>query len=167
MESAARRGSIPIFKYLLRRGFHINATGTNGSALAAASFPGEKDLEDERAEMVLFLISRGADVDGIGSMKGCWSCTPLQGSLINGRPDLAKALIQAGADPNLCGNTKIACSQVAPIKLASLVGDVSTVQLLLRAGADPNTTFAKDHSIHHRQSLGHLSCPLFASVEAL
>lgn len=80
------------------------------------------------ASGVAELVAAGADVNRTG-LKG-W--TPLFGAA-GGSPELAIALLEAGADPNIPS-----ASGTAPIHLAVRQRQVETVAALLAHGADPD-----------------------------
>ena len=70
------------------------------------------------------LLSRGAST-AIGS--------PLVQAVVSGEVDVARMLIDHGANPNQTG-----ALGVTPLSGAIMMGDYPAVKLLLKAGADPN-----------------------------
>lgn len=63
--------------------------------------------------------------------------TPLCAAIRFGDVDAVRALLLAGADPNLPGSER-----QPPLALASLRRPAEMIEILLQAGADPNTKFA-------------------------
>jgi ankyrin repeat protein len=125
---AVRLGYEEIASYLREKG--ASEAGTEGNPLhrlyvAATS----GDLEELRAA-----LAAGADVNGFVERRGT-SYTSLMRAARAGRCDVIQALLQAGADPNLCGRENFG-TNVTPLMLAARQGHTSAVGLLLQAGAN-------------------------------
>ena len=167
---AAREGDLDSARLLVEAGASLNhATPDYGSALSVAAAGGHESL-------ALFLLQKGADpnvTDG-------WGFTPLhyalwEGITVIGRsreriptdrdwlrpnlPELARALLERGANPNArvgkgfppfdyapfartIGNSMPQVRQpgATPFLLAAASSDASLMRLLLRHGADPRLT---------------------------
>jgi ankyrin repeat protein len=96
----------------------------NQKLLNAASCGGEKCLEDAKEA-----ISQGANVN----VKNDWGLTPLSWAIYNGNVDMAKLLIEKGANVNARSSS--------PLSHAATKGNVDMVKLLIESGANVN---AKD-----------------------
>jgi ankyrin repeat protein len=81
-------------------------------------------------------IARGADVNAPDQGINGW--TPLMHAIHKGQPAAAKALVEAGADPN-----RSARNGGTPLLMASGYGYAPIVRELLRHGADPRIPNAK------------------------
>jgi hypothetical protein len=84
---AAWRGNMEAVKWLLERGARINAPHRQWSALHYAVFAGHAELAD-------YLLAQGADIDA-QSTNGS---TVVMMAIYEGRDDLARKLIEKGAD---------------------------------------------------------------------
>ncbi len=84
------------------------------------------DIETVRAA-----LAAGQDIDAFAPD----GFTLLALAVFFRHPDLAKTLIEAGADPNLRANN---AQKVGPLHAAVARGDVVTLEKLLLAGGDPN-----------------------------
>lgn len=84
---AAWRGNLEAVKWLLERGARINAPSRQWSALHYAVFAGHIEVAD-------YLIAQGADIDA-QSTNGS---TVVMMAIYEGREDLARKLIEKGAD---------------------------------------------------------------------
>lgn len=71
---------------------------------------------------------------------------PLGLAIFFRRPDVAKFLIERGADVNAAAQNK---QRVAPVHAACAVQDYETLQLLLARGADPNARQEMDYTPFH------------------
>lgn len=92
---AARGGRIEAMDWLVRHGADVNAEPYNGSVLNWA-------VRGDRPEAVDWLVAHGADVDRASGFGGVSSITPLQNAAAwGGRPEIARRLLRAGADPHL------------------------------------------------------------------
>lgn len=88
-------------------------------------------VELDDLEMLKLLLDAGADVNGLC---GCLTAeSPLWAATLFKRVSHAKALLEAGADPNLPSMTGN-----YPLHLAAMRGHETLVQLLLAHGADPS-----------------------------
>ena len=76
------------------------------------------------------LLERGADVDAHG--RGWMTGTPLNSAAAGRHADVARALLDAGADPGARQG-----SGWAPLHSAAHNGDLEMAELLLARGADP------------------------------
>ena len=83
-----------------------------------------------RPEAAALLLARGAAVDAFG--RGWMTGTALHSAVSRMRSDIAGALLDAGADPNVRQS-----AGWAPLHAAAANGDLASVELLLDAGADP------------------------------
>ena len=120
---AARRGSITAVKLLLKHGANIDAPGRMCTALGDASVGGY-------AELVKFLISRGADVNTGG---GYFSFA-LQAAAFYGVTSCVRLLLEHGADANARGG--IYGSALAAAACGYWQNNIETMELLLSCGAD-------------------------------
>lgn len=84
------------------------------------------------------LIAEGADLSEVLLPFG----TPLHWAINGGRTEAAKALLEAGADPD--ADFKLAGMSLAPLQVAASNGYLDFARLLLEAGADPNYQSAPD-----------------------
>ncbi|HET7011763.1 MAG TPA: ankyrin repeat domain-containing protein [Anaerolineales bacterium] len=82
-----------------------------------------------RAELVRFLLSRGADVHA--RSKNTFDNHPLHAALAGRHLEVARALLDAGADPNTRQH-----GGYTPLHEAAGHGDIALLQLLLERGAD-------------------------------
>jgi ankyrin repeat protein len=173
---AARSGDLDSARVLVDAGAKINDTAPEyGSALVVASASGHEAV-------ALFLLEQGADpnvADGMGM-------TPLHWSLVEGlstiigrgttstdrfwlhpnMPELVKALLARGADPNArLGHSilpynipvfsrgmgtelgQINVAGVTPLLLAAATGDTGTMRILVEGRANPKLTTADETSV--------------------
>ncbi|HEY3062796.1 MAG TPA: ankyrin repeat domain-containing protein [Chloroflexota bacterium] len=96
--------------------------------LGLASFFGQ-------AEALEVLIARGADVNS--PARNGLAVAPLHSALAGPKPDLARQLLAAGADPNARQS-----GHVSPLHETAHIGLLELTKLLLEHGADP--TMADD-----------------------
>lgn len=88
-------------------------------------------VELDDLEMLKLLLAAGAEVNGLC---GCLTAeSPLWAATLFNRVSHAKALLDAGADPNLASMTGN-----YPLHLAAMRGNETFVDLLLAHGADPS-----------------------------
>ncbi len=118
---AAGEGWLNAAKFLLDRGADIGGRfGTPALHLAALN---------GRKAMVELLLARGADVNG----KDLSADTALVAAITSSRPEVAKVLIEHGADP-LARNQ----NDHTPLHYACGKGDVEMVRMLLPKSSDLN-----------------------------
>ncbi len=154
---AARVGDLDSARALLNAGADVNeATAENGNALVLASASGHEALG-------IFLLEKGAnpnatDAYGITALHNTvLTGLPVVGRLTRGvsnsylfrpnMPELAKALLARGANPNarLAKKNMEYASELAytdpvgstPFHLATATNDLSFMRLLVASGADP------------------------------
>ena len=117
IQTAADEGSVRAVDALLARGADINmASPVHGTALSIAVQHGD-------TAMVKHLIDHGADVN---------LCSPLSSAAWGGNEDLARLLIEKGADVDKGWNSD------SPLEVAAKENKVAMVALLLATGAKPN-----------------------------
>lgn len=148
---AARNGHVTVVTYLVSRKASVNARNRYGdTALMAAALKGHVEVAkmlvgngaevnspgwaplhyaafENRAEMVKYLLERGADKNAVAPNE----FTPLMLAVRNGHEDAARALLYG--DPDV--NYKTRSSGDSALKLAMQKGYVPVVDLLKRAGA--------------------------------
>ena len=111
----------------LEQGNHVEQEPTiDGTALVKAVQGGEINKVRE-------LLAEGlpTTVDSVG-------LTPLMIAARNGHTDIARHLIEAGADVNLLATLSAGSMRVSALWFSSAYGRPEVVKLLLDAGADPN-----------------------------
>ncbi|KAK8815022.1 hypothetical protein WA556_007058 [Blastocystis sp. ATCC 50177/Nand II] len=117
-------------KFLVSKGANINAVHRGRSPIQIAC--GKSDME-----IIDFLLANGADIHiGQDSEVG----TPLHWAVGEHRVDVARKLLEHGADVNAMNKHKI-----TPLILAAASTDASMIKLLLEFHADP--TIALDDNI--------------------
>ena len=84
------------------------------------------------AATVLAYINSGADLNA-RTVDG--NFTPLHYAITHGNVEIARILLQAGADPNLPTANEI---QATPLAKAANKGDIEIIRALIAAGADPD-----------------------------
>lgn len=103
----AGRGDVGLVKELLAQGVEVDAQSSDGdTALRGAATAG-------RAQMVRYLLSRGADPNRAG---GILSRTPLMNAAEMGHREVAELLLAGGADPTLTdarGRTALMIAEAA------------------------------------------------------
>jgi uncharacterized protein len=108
-------------------------SGDGFTALHFAAFFGEP-------EAVALLIDRGAEVDAFG--RGWMTGTALHSGVSRLQSEVARILLDAGANPNLRQS-----AGWTPLHAAAMNGDLASVELLLAAGADPAATNEEGRSV--------------------
>lgn len=104
---AAREGKLETVKKLLARGAEVNSrTHYGASALWLAASKGH-------LEVVRFLLEHGADPN---NTDGIWGNTPMSWALATPNPDMLKALLAAGADPDSALLDAVQAGQVSAVK---------------------------------------------------
>lgn len=120
---AAAAGVVDAAREALDKGAKPDAASPGLTALAAAALYGHREVVD-------LLLGRGANINGADTQYGR---TPLHLALVGGEPEIAEALIQAGAaaDPRtLAGYT--------PLMYAAIGGHSGLISTLQERGADIN-----------------------------
>jgi ankyrin repeat protein len=167
---AARQGDVESARILLAHGADVNeSTPEDGSALIIASASGHET-------MALFLLENGADpnaTDGFGiapihyALHGgmllinsyIYRPTDRLGWMRHDKPELLRALLARGADPNarigydvppfdyplisrsnILNLPQITLAGATPFVLAAASGDPELMKILVESGADPNVT---------------------------
>ncbi|MCC6129539.1 MAG: ankyrin repeat domain-containing protein [Acidobacteria bacterium] len=127
---AAREGRPGLARFLLNRGANANAATRDGEtpvlAAVVGCYPPPREA-GRKLRVVEILLAAGANPDGTGNN------TPLISSIGQiGGPELVKALLEHGADPNkgAWGTT--------PLRRAVESRDLASISRLLKAGARAN-----------------------------
>ena len=157
---AAQQGNVDVARMLLAAGADVDEAapdGIGGDTNARALFKEGTEasvllvaIDSGHAEMAHFLIARGADPDHAGAGR-----TPLHAAVQREMPDVVRALLDAGADPDARlertlplisrritqdnGLTPTTTGST-PFLLAASFGDVESMRVLVEAGADPFLT---------------------------
>jgi ankyrin repeat protein/beta-lactamase regulating signal transducer with metallopeptidase domain len=124
---AAAEDSKDVAELLIANGANVNANGVKVSATQVGVTPLHFAARSGAMGVALLLIDHGADVNAEFENAGKWR--PLDGAVEAGRSDMAKLLLQKGADtsrPDYLLHQ--ACGQV----------DKDLAELLIRKGADVN-----------------------------
>ncbi|HEY1461205.1 MAG TPA: ankyrin repeat domain-containing protein [Casimicrobiaceae bacterium] len=125
---AARAGWQPTVDVLLKAGAKVDAKNSFGdTAIMVASLNGHLVL-------VKTFFARGAEINPPG-----W--TPLAYAAANGQTDVARYLLDIGANINAAS-----ANGTTPLMMAVRGGHADTVDLLLAKGADPNLRNQNDAS---------------------
>lgn len=128
LQGAAAKGDIEIMRMLLDEGLDVNSSNgggflaNQGTALHSAAWA-------NKAEMVEFLIARGAEVDAVDNE----GRTPLHKAAVSGGKEAAVILLAHGADP-----TVESVYEDTPMHAAAQSGKQEIVVLLLAHGVDVN-----------------------------
>jgi hypothetical protein len=88
----------------------------------------ECSIEENRSDVVLWLLNEGANPDGVYSRGG-----PLRVAIHNKDEDMVRLLLEHGADPN-AGKGDVMVSAIGE-------EDLGIIRLLLEHGADPDLDF--------------------------
>ncbi|MBI5506011.1 MAG: ankyrin repeat domain-containing protein [Deltaproteobacteria bacterium] len=125
LTAAALCDAVEVVERLLARGVDVNGRDACGdTALVAAASSGA-------GRAARRLLVAGADPDLFAGTRR-WQRTPLLAATIRADSDLARVLIEAGADPNAsthAGRTVL--------MFAAATGELRLIALLLARGADP------------------------------
>ena len=163
LHAAASTGHAAVVELLLLAGAVVDRTNDEGlTALALCTFVGNVDgLRDS----MRVLITAGADVDRADTILGD---TPLHGACRNVDPGLTEILSRGGAKVDVVNHRG-----ETPLFLASLDGNLATVEALLRAGADADRTVVVDgttikalHAAAHSGNLEVVKVLLEAGADA-
>ena len=154
---AAQRGSIEIARLLLATGADVNEAapdGIAGDTNAGRSFKPDTEaaallvaIDSQHEAMARFLLESGANPN----LKGAGR-TALHSAVQQAMPELVKALLARGADPNApltrpmpllsrfilqAHGLEVSTLGATPFWLAASYGDVRTMRILVEAGANP------------------------------
>jgi len=121
--AACESGDLEQVKTLVEAGADVNATNPENR------HPLHLATNNNHVHIVQYLLSKGADVNGKNKDT---ETTALILAAAYGFYDIAKALIEAGADVNQ--QSKMSC----PLRAASILGHLDVVKLLVESGADIN-----------------------------
>jgi ankyrin repeat protein len=134
IHEAAAMGVVPRIEQLLAENADaVNAWAPDGfQPLQLAAFFGRR----EAAEL---LLARGGDVQT--AAQNSFKVTALHAALAGSAPELARALIAAGADVNA-----VQQDGVTPLHEAAATGQIDLVRLLLVSGADASARDGKGRS---------------------
>jgi ankyrin repeat protein len=125
---AIAAGNVDIAKLLMEKGADVGLKNDEGMT---ALWPA---VDNGSTGIVRALIEKGADVEALlGGKKGEDFPSPLHLALYRAKPDIAKMLIEAGADVNAKNK-----SGLTPLMRAALSEQVEIVRLLIARGADVN-----------------------------
>lgn len=130
LREAARVGDTAIISLLLARGARIDERSDAGNALTAAAEYGHD-------EVVAMLLARQADVH----QRDCKQRDALAWALVKERPEIARQLLRAGAQP---GPQQLD----ATFLLIARSSDVELARRLLDAGANPLVQLGKNGIPH-------------------
>lgn len=124
---AVARNDYPTLYRMLKKGLNVNAQDDrNTSLLYRAAFY-------SRYEMILLLLSKGADPDKSKQKKNNRNDSALIMAAYRGRMDICEKLLKSGADLNFAEH-----GGVTPLITAVRNGDYGITEMFLKAGADPN-----------------------------
>ncbi|KAK7897749.1 hypothetical protein LTR67_004379 [Exophiala xenobiotica] len=127
LQSAARRGDIPIVEFLLDHGAFVNAQPARFQGRTALQAASEKG----HVPVVELLLGHGADVNAQSAP--IWGRTALQAASQKGLVSVVELLLEKGADVNAP-----ACEYfgVTALQAAAIQGYVRIAQMLITQGAD-------------------------------
>jgi ankyrin repeat protein len=133
---AAGQGQLEMARYLIDQGAQIDYTGmSEGSPLTLVAFMG-------RVDFIRLFVAAGANVN-LALPAGAE--TALHMAAVANQSAAARALLDAGADPNLHANSGVATSMFdagvklwgeSPLHYAAAYGDEEMIHAMLEAGAD-------------------------------
>jgi len=154
---AAQQGNIEIARLLLTAGADVNEAapdGIAGDTNAARSFKPDTAaaallvaIDSQHEAMARFLLEAGANPNLQGAGR-----TALHSAVQQAMPELVKALLARGADPNArltrpmpllsrfilqAHGLEVSTIGATPFWLAASYGDVRTMRILVEAGANP------------------------------
>jgi ankyrin repeat protein len=95
-------------------------------------------------EAVKALLRAEAPIDPVNSRGD----TPLMVAVFADQPEIAAALLEAGANPNFVANPSSEYGSDTPLGAALTAGALRSAQVLLGKGADPNTTHGGSPIVH-------------------
>jgi ankyrin repeat protein len=173
---AARFGGTDLVKFLIDRGADLDARSYNDfTPLHVCS----------TASVAQMLVKSGSDTTLIDS----WGMTALQYTVLQGRKEIAEAMIEAGAIVDLSTATAMGMNEIAeklvrqspellnpkqrsalhrnesPLGIAAFVGNFELAKLYISLGADVNNTF--HYSSNYGGHFTPLSNAVFAGHEEL
>ena len=122
---AAASGDAAGVVQAIDNGADINAVSPERGALSTAASHGRREIVD-------LLLERGATVDAVDERTGL---TPLLAALIGREPEIARLLIEKGADVNRKVNAGGGVD-VTPVMFATAIKDMDLVRTIADAGAD-------------------------------
>jgi ankyrin repeat protein len=154
---AAQQGNVEIARLLLAAGADVNESapdGIAGDTNAARSFKPDTEaaallvaIDSQHEAMARFLLESGANPNLQGAGR-----TALHSAVQQAMPELVKALLARGADPNAplkrpmpllsrfilqAHGLEVSTIGATPFWLAASYGDVRTMRILVEAGANP------------------------------
>ncbi len=157
---AAQQGSVDIARMLISAGAVVDEAapdGIGGDTNARALFKPDTEatalmvaIDSGHAPLALFLIEQDADVNHVGAGRA-----PLHSATQQAMPEVVRALLAAGADPNahlekpmpllsryirLDNGLMPTTMGATPFWLAASYGDVEIMRLLVDGGSDPFLT---------------------------
>ena len=147
---AAEGGSVAILSLLLDWGAAIDSAMSDGAqALHIASY------NTERANVIRFLCSRGADIEA----KNHCGCTPLYYACLENAVDNMEALLELGAAHSPQGQSIL--------EIALECGYLQATRLLLERGLDPNRPISGRSSALHALTLSYFCTPEHVEIGEL
>lgn len=120
---AAKNGRVPALEFLLARGAQIDGEPYNGRALHWAVSSGQRAVVD-------WLLDHGADLEGKCRFGGVIGVTPLHIAAWGGKADMARLLVERGADVNARDDQYFA----TPLGWADFNGQTKARDFLLQHG---------------------------------
>jgi ankyrin repeat protein len=154
---AAQQGNLEIARLLIAAGADVNEAapdGIAGDTNAARSFKPDTEaaallvaIDSQHEAMARFLLDSGANPNHQGAGR-----TALHSAVQQAMPELVRALLARGADPNArltrpmpflsrlilqAHGLEVSTVGATPFWLAASYGDVRTLRILVERGADP------------------------------